>query len=202
MTDSYQGQERLPDAGSDYNAMDFIVRQIAGRMATCTLVIVRAVNGDGTVDIQPMVAQIDGEGNATPHGIIHGAPFMRVQGGTAAIIIDPVVGDIGIAVFGREDLSSVKANKAPSNPGSRRRYSYSDALYIGGLLNGTPTQSIQIGPMGTTITDPNGVTVNSPRTHFTGDITTGAGSTFNGKSFDSHVHSGVATGSGNSGPPV
>jgi hypothetical protein len=233
---------RRSTGASEYDAMDFIVRQILNKTATATLVQVKAVNAAalgpvGSVDVQPMVAQLDGYGNAVPHGVVHNLPYLRYQGGTSAIILDPVVGDIGIAWFASHDLSSVKQSKAPGNPGSRRRFDMADGLYGGGFLNAVPTQFIQFDPAtgititsadglpvainapgGATITSPT-VTIDSPSASFTGDLavtgnttlsgdahiegdlTTGAGSTFNGKSFDAHTHGGVSTGTGTSGPP-
>lgn len=206
MTESYSGAERLNTAGSEYNAMEFIVRAVAGRMWTSTLVIVRAV-GDGTVDVQPMVHQIDGNNAITEHGTIHGLPVWRLQGGTGAVIVTPVAGDIGLALFAREDTSVVRKTKAPAGPGSRRRYDPADGIYMGGLW-GMPTRTLEFTPDGTVLTDPTQITVNSPLVTLsqdlkvTGDIMTGPGSTFNGKSFDTHTHSGVQAGSANSGPPV
>jgi hypothetical protein len=44
-------------------------------------------------------------------------PYFRVQGGADAIIIDPKVGDLGIAVFCSRDITGVKRSKEAS--GSR-----------------------------------------------------------------------------------
>jgi hypothetical protein len=201
MTEAYPGQERLPSATSDYNQLDFIIRQIAGRMCTATLVQVLAV-GEGTVDVQPMVHQVDGAGGITPHGKVHALPVWQLQGGAAAVIVRPVVGDIGLAVFAREDLTGVRATRKPAAPGSRRRYSYSDGIYLGGVLNMPPTTSVTLDPSGTvTVVAPTGVVLDTPMLTVTGDIQTGAGSTFNGVQFDSHTHSGVQSGSATSGPP-
>ena len=135
--------------------MDFMVRAINSRNVTATLVLVKAVTGGGqavdvpgTVDIQPMVAQLDGKGNAMPHGTIYNVPYVRAQGGTNAVIIDPVVGDIGLAVFASHDISSVKASKKPANPGSRRRFDWADAIYVGGMLNAAPAQYIRFTSTG------------------------------------------------------
>lgn len=160
---AYSGPARLTSGNSEYNELDFLVRQILGKTATAMLVLVKAVNGD-RLDVQPMIAQIDGQGNATPHGIIHDIPFVRMQGGTNAIIIDPVAGDIGVAVFASHDISSAKANKAPSNPGSRRRFDWADGIYIGGLLNGTPGRTISFADDGITITPAGTATVSGPTT--------------------------------------
>lgn len=209
MPDEYKGQAKPQDSSSDYNAMSFIIKAIAGKMMTATLVQVKDVDAD-TVDVQPMVAMLDGFGKAMPHGTVYAMPIWRLQGGVSSVIVVPAVGDIGLAVFCREDVSSVRANKAPSNPGSGRRYSYADGIYLGGVLNSPATQFLRMDADGIaitslgaiTITAPTSVTIDSPMTMFTGDIQTGAGSTFNGKSFDTHVHGSVQSGTSNSGPPV
>lgn len=154
MTDNaLSGQARIPSGNSEYNELDFVVRQIVAGMATSQPVTVRAV-GVGTVDVQPMVAQIDGDGNATLHGVIHNLPVVRLQGGGNAFIVDPVVGDIGLAVFASHDISSVKANRAPSNPGSRRRFDWADGVYVGGLLNGLPAQFVRVAGDGVYVESP------------------------------------------------
>lgn len=146
---STHGQADQTSAGSEFNAISFVFNQLLGRMATGTLVQVKAVSNNGgispvgTVDVQPMINQIDGGGNATPHGTIFSLPYFRLQGGTNAVIIDPEVGDIGFAAFASSDISVVQQTKAVSNPGSRRTFDWADGLYFGGFLNGTPTQFIQ-----------------------------------------------------------
>lgn len=164
----YAGFRDFQDIGSDYDAQSFLVNQIINKLATTALVqIVKVSNAGavapvGTVDISPMIHQVDGDGNPTPHGIIHNVPYFRLQGGTNAIILDPQVGDVGIAVFCSRDISAAKRTKAPANPGSARKYDYADALYIGGLLNGIPTQYIQYTQTGITVLSPTKITLNAP----------------------------------------
>lgn len=209
---AYTGFAGLGDVAGEWNRMDFMIRAVLNKIATTTLVLVKAVNetADGfTVDVQPMVSQVDGGGNAVPHGVIHGMPVWRVQGGTSALIVAPAVGDIGVALFASTDISGVKRAKAPTTPGSARRFDWADGIYLGGVLNPVPTQFIRMDGDGVTITAVGPVTINAPDgatlngdLTVSGDITTGPGSTFNGKAFDTHTHSGVQTGGGNSGPPV
>lgn len=189
----------------DHNQMDFAIRQVMAGMATTTLVQVKAVrpkDGGYEVDVQPMVAQVDGAGNAVEHGTIHGMPVWRVQGGMSAVIVEPAVGDIGVAVFCSSDVSGVKRTKAPTTPGSYRKFDWGDGIYLGGVLGAAPTQFVRMDAAGVTISSPVAVTIDAPVATFTGKIVTGAGSTFNGKSFDTHTHTGVQTGGGTSGPPV
>ena len=165
---SYVGQLDHASAGSEVNAPAFIVSQIAGRMATAALVRVLAVTNAGGVsavgfvDVQPLVNQVDGAGNATPHGPLHNLPYIRLQGGADAIILDPKVGDLGLALFCSHDSSSAKARRAQVNPGSRRRHDMADGVYLGGCLNGTPQQVVAFTAQGIQVTSPSAVRVDAP----------------------------------------
>ncbi len=229
----YQGTLNTQSLGTPFNSISFIAQSLINGMATATMVRVTAVHntGDlspvGLVDIQPLLNQQDGFGNPTPHNIIHNCPYMRMQGGTNAIIIDPQVGDTGLAVFNDKDISKIIANQQSNgggasqlaNPDSGRRNSFSDGMYFGGFLNGTPEQYIQFNTEGITITSPTSVTINAPlitlngvvETTSTMAVTTSVTSplivgttdvTFGGKSGINHTHSGVQTGGGNTGPPT
>lgn len=149
-TPSFKGQKDLQSQSSDYNARTFHIRQELSKLSTSTLVRVESVNVEGRispvgyVDVKPLVDQMDGQGNPVEHGIIYNVPYVRIQGGANAFIIDPQVGDIGMCNFADRDISRVKENKAPSLPGSKRLMSMADGLYTGGLLNGTPERYIII----------------------------------------------------------
>ena len=157
----YPGQAGLWAGTCDFNKTTFLVQQILGTTRTATLVKILTCTNSGAVDavgfvnVQPLVNLIDGLGTSSPMGIIHNVPYFRVQGGANAIICDPQVGDIGIALISDRDISSVKATKAQANPGSRRRFDMADALYIGGVINAVPTQYVQFNSDGIDIKDIN-----------------------------------------------
>lgn len=207
---SFGGLATFFSAGNDYNQIEFIARVVRNQMATVALVQVVKVTGGagaaaiaGTVDIHPMVAQIDGFGNATPHGIIHNVPYVRWQGGANAVIIDPAVNDIGLALFASHDISSVKRTKKSGNPGSRRRFDWSDAIYLGGLLNGVPTQYVRFSADGIEINSPTALTINAPNVAINGNVAITGTLTDNGKNVGStHTHGGVQTGGGTTGAPT
>jgi phage baseplate assembly protein gpV len=157
------------------------------------------------------------------HTTIYGVPFFRVQGGQNAVIVDPVAGDIGFALFADRDLSSVKATGAAANPGSARRFDMADGMYFGGLLNGTPVQYLQFTSSGINAVSPSKITCTAPNieldastqckvvspdielvgnTKVTGNLQITGTTTGNGVNLNTHEHSGVQTGSGNSGPPI
>ena len=164
----FTGFQKPGSGSTDYNATTLLVSQLLSKVSTCTLVQVKAVTNSGGlspvgfVDILPLVNQIDGKGNSVPHATIYHCPYVRLQGGGNAVILDPQVGDIGLAAFASRDVSSVIANKAQSNPGSYRRFDMSDGLYLGGMLNGTPTQYVQFNTSGITIHSPTAVILNAP----------------------------------------
>lgn len=160
---------QTPDAAAtDFNAMSFLVQALINQMATATLVKVMSVTNAGGiapvgfVDILPLVNLVDGDGVAVPHGTIYRCPYQRLQGGANAIILDPQVGDIGLAVFADRDISSVTANKGQANPGSARRFDMADGLYLGGFLNAAPTQYVQFSATGIKIESPTAITLDAP----------------------------------------
>lgn len=152
----------------EFNNIAFMVQQALGKMQTATLVRIESCTNAGGlspvgyVDVTPMVNQLDGQGNPTPHVTIYNVPYFRLQGGANGIIIDPQKGDIGVAVFASRDISQVKTTKKQGNPGSHRQYSFADGMYLGGMLNGTPTQYIQFSAAGIRIHSPTQVKIDAP----------------------------------------
>ncbi len=211
-------------ANTDFTALKFMIDQALSRIETATLVKVISCTNDGGispagfVNVQPLVAQVDGNGNSYPHGVLNNLLYIRYQGGVNAIIIDPKPGDIGIAVFCSRDISTVKSTRDVSPPGGYRQHDMSDGVYIGTVLNVTPTNFIQIDNNQITITTPmtltinatdvvvnaDIVTVNAPSTQINGDVNVNGVITADdivvgGKSVLVHTHSGVQSGSNNSG---
>lgn len=138
------GQANPFSDASEYNSLDFIIARALDKVQTVSIVEVKAVNAAAqTVDVLVLVNLITGANVSVPHGVISARPYYRVQGGTSGIILDPVAGDIGVMVFGSRDLTAVIAAKGAANPGSARRFSWSDGIYFGGVLNTAPSQYIQ-----------------------------------------------------------
>lgn len=155
------GQVNPNDFSDELSATAAIVRAMIAEMSIMALVRVHAVHGGGlapagTVDVIPLVSQIDGNGYPTPHGIVPGIPWSRVQGGQNAIICDPQVNDIGYVVTSDRDISVVKNTKAPGQPGSRGRNDISDGVYAGGCLNVAPNQYLIFTSTGVRLVDANG----------------------------------------------
>lgn len=217
-------QQTGADTATEYATIQFIVQSILSRAATATLVRVDSCTNTGglspwgTVSVQPIVSQVSGNNVAVQHGKLFRLPYLRLQGGANAVIIDPQPGDIGLAVFCARDISSLKkqgnidqikaGNILGVPPGSGRQYNMADGIYLGGMLNGVPSRVIRFHSSGIDVESPDAVTIRSPsitldgNVHVTG-LTTGDGdATFNGTSVHTHAHSGVTSGGNNTGPPV
>lgn len=190
MSNSSDGYFSTKDAtaGNDYDGLMYVIRQALSGAHHCALVKVVAVDGD-SVDVQPMVNMVDGQGNAIPHGVVNGLRFIRTQGGGNAVIIDPKIGDIGLAIVADADTSSVIAAGDVANPGSMRRNDLADGFYIGGVLNGDATQYISFTDAGIKIYSPTLVHIEAPKVEIiasdsttitTGTFTVNGTTQFNG----------------------
>lgn len=197
----FRGQSWFNTPGNLLNAIDFITRQINSGKAHASLVKVMSVSGGGAsspamVAVQPMVDQVDGFGTRQAHGTVYNIPCFRYQAGVCAFIVDPIPGDVGLAVICDRDISQVKSTGDVSAPGSARQNSWADGCYFGAFLGKAATTTV-------TLTQDGKVTIVAPGGLFvTGDITTTGTVTNNGLNIGStHVHGGVTTGSGNTGTP-
>lgn len=168
-----QGLRDFSTNTSEYNRMRFFVESILREILN-TSALVRvdsctapgSVGPAGSVSATPLVSQTDAQGNALPMASIPRLPFLRYQAGVAAVILDPVPGDQGVAVFLKQDSSTVGAGTAePQRPGSTRSFSQSDGVFLPGVQNQAPTVWIELTQDNTiTIHAPAGVTVETEQT--------------------------------------
>jgi GpV-like protein with Apex motif len=217
-------QQGPNEFSTDFSKVRFLVAQMQAALETMMpvqVVTFHAGSGSppasGTVDVQLLVSQIDGAGHVIPHGTVYGLTVYRAQGGPWAIILDPAENDFGYIVAGARDISAVKANPGVQQPGSKRTHSYSDGVYMGGMLNAVPAGYVWLKSDGTlAVSDSKGnvLTTSSSGWNFAGNVTfqnnvqvdgtlnsTGDG-VIDGVDIKTHVHSGVQTGGGDTGPPV
>ena len=177
---------------------------IAGKHFT-EIVMVTAIYGEAPnlkVDFLPLVTRTTNTGAPIPNAQVYGASVFRLQRGSSAIIMDPVVGDIGIALYCDKDSDNARRERISGAPNTTRCHSRIDALYLGGLLNQQPDQFIEFADNAINITSPNpvnvtcskativapdGVTVDSPNSHFTGNVTADGNITDNAGSQNSSM---------------
>ncbi len=183
-------------AATPFNQLEFIIeRKIREMINTSALVRVDSCTSGGPaapageVSATPLVAQTDGQGNALPMTIIPRMPHYRVQAGIAALVIDPVPGDIGVVSFCKADSSTVGVGTAePQRPGSMRCFDQADGMLVASVSNRAPEVWIEIkqdktiiihAPEGCTIETDRSVTISAgesitldaPQTTITGNLT-------------------------------
>lgn len=236
-TNGIQTNHVPADAASEVGRMDYIIRSALSGVRTAIPVKVISVTNSGgvsaigKVSVQPLVSAVDGNGQAWEHGIIHNVPYMRIQGGSNGVILDPAVGDVGIASVCDRDISTVKNTGAVSAPGSNRKNDLSDMVYLMTIIGAAPSQYIQFNSAGITILSPTKVKINAPNVEinaatnctinaptitlngalnqtsgsaatFSGSMTVTGDVTAAGTSVHTHKHGGVQTGGGQTGTPV
>ena len=202
------------DFGSEANDLRYFVAALLSTVRTTGPVKVLSVTNSGGVspigyvNVQPLVGQVDGLGNIVPHATIYNVPYMRVQGGANAVILDPQVGDVGLAAFCDRDISAVKASGGASGPGSRRKFDMSDAVYLFSIMATAPTQYVEFNTTGITVHSPTKVTISAPAIatsgtwNHTGTLVSTGNITAGGIDLETHNHTGVQPGSSNTGGPT
>lgn len=166
MSQSVAKPFRAEDSSGGAMELDFILSRFIGRTYTVTLVKVNDVVPGGTgpvgfLSATDLIQQMDGNNQGIPNVPMENLPYFRLQGGTNAIIIDPQQGDIGLAVFAQRDITDTIQTKDEGPPPSLRTHDVSDGLYIGGLLNGAPSQWIQFLDSGISIKATAAVTIDA-----------------------------------------
>lgn len=159
-----------------YEALIYIIRSVVNGISTADIVKVTAVNtADKTIDVIPVVAEADAEGERIEPSHIFNVKYIEWQYGINAIQAVPAVGDIGLLVVCKKDISNINGGLVDSY----RRFNLADGVYFGGLcgFNQEPAQFIKFDENGITITSPTDVAVNAPTASITttGDTTITAG---------------------------
>lgn len=181
-----KGTKKITTANTMTNATSFLIEMMIRKTVnTAEVVLVVGVDSGGPesmtgyVDVKPLVCQTDANNNTLPPATFYHLPYSRIQGGIAALVMDPQPGDIGLAVFTKRDSSGVKqASTEPVPPASFRTYDLADGFYIGGFLNKAPEVWLELNqdkeavlhaPVQVTV-ETNNCIIDSPSTSFTGNV--------------------------------
>lgn len=219
---------------SETNALLFLIKSIIGQTVnTCIPVVVTGVEragkgaGAGYLSCKPLVMQRAANGDSLPCVEIPRVPYFRLQHGTASIVCDPVVGDVGLAVFAKSDTSNVNGDGQEKQAGSFRAFDMSDGFYLGGFWGKAPTTFIHLEQDGSIeiestkevtvktaqvkIEASNRYEITAPQIILNGAITGGgsggATANFTGDviaknvSVATHTHGGIQPGNGNTQVP-
>lgn len=208
--EAVQGVRDVYARNSAGNALDFVIRKMMDdNLATALPCKVVGVESGGStapvgyVDVLPLVCGMDAEGNTIENAMIYHVPYFRLQGGIAAIVIDPIIGDIGQIVSCKSDVSNVVTKTSdPQQPGSFRSFDWADSFYYGGFLNQAPKIFIEIKQDQTMVlTASNGFTFHGD-IQVNGKITSTGDQVAAGISQVNHIHGGVESGGSTTSKPV
>ena len=144
----------------EFNSLSFVVNSIiSDRVKTAELVRVITNNGDGTLDVLPIISDVDSEGNAISETPIFGVKFIEWQYGINAIQAQPAIGDVGLLVVCTKDTKNAQSGVV----GDLGSFELESGIYLGGLkgFNQAPTQYIKFTENGIEITTPKTLTVNT-----------------------------------------
>lgn len=158
---------RPEDVNHEANAQEFMFRAMLNKNAFIQIVRVEKVKADSDggpplVNVTPLVLGFSGEGTPIDNSPVFNIPVWRLQRGSSAVIMDPVVGDLGLMLCCDRDISRVRETKKEDMPGSSRTHNEADGVYLGGMLNASPMQYVRFADDGISIVSPLVVTVESP----------------------------------------
>jgi len=186
----------------------YIIETLISSIHTLTLVEIVSVSVPqdelapiGRCSIRPLVQKVDGNNNVYSRGVIDNVPYLRVQGGTNAVVIDPVVGDVGLAGFCDRDISMVKRTGKEAAPNTLRQYDLNDAVYLFTCMSDTPVQFIHFKGNEIHIKSPSKIVLDAPIVEATGQVNATGDVTAGAISLQTHVHGGVASGPSTTGVP-
>lgn len=209
---TYPVFDRADASATHFAALNAVMASLLATRRTVVLVQVVAVEGAGLnpvgfVDVQPLVHQQNATGQVSPHGVVYQVPYFRLQGGARAVVLDPVVGDMGLALIADRDSTNAKTARGPAAPGSFRQHNMADALYLGGFLNTTPQDYVWLHEGGITLHTAGSVQINANtitlngNTTLNGSLTVSDDVTAKGIALATHTHGGVQAGPGSTGTP-
>ena len=209
-TTNYRASQSVGGAAE----FEAIVRSLMGKNHTIMLGEVMAITQEasstaavGFLSVRPMVFMVDGSNNNYDRATINNVPFFRLQAGGNAVILNPKVGDIGLIAYCERDISMVKRNKKQAAPNSRRQFNINDAVYLGGMLNGAPTQYVQFTDDKIIVKATSEIILDAPQVTAMGKFTASGiiesltDVIAKAISLFSHKHGGVQAGGSNTGEP-
>ena len=146
--------------------------------------IVKVTAYDGakqTVDVQPISKRLE-QGTYQSQPPILGVPIVCDRGGGFSKKVAYKAGDIGLVVFCDHDIDNAVSSGTEGEPNTERNHSATDAIFIGGILPGSASNSL---PDGFTIIGDVAVTGDVT---VTGSITATGDVIAGGVSLKSHTH--------------
>lgn len=163
----YKTSLKPKDMNSNLNAMKYVIdREIKNMVNTLLVVRVIAVYEE-TIDVQTILKDLSDNGQLVDVYTISSVRYVQWQYGQNAIVAKPKVGDVGLLLISKQDISGlVKGSVSVCQTNSS--YNIGDGIYLGGLfgMNELPTQTLEFDTDSIKVTGTGTLNLNT-----SGDIT-------------------------------
>lgn len=110
--------------------MNLMERYLRSYVNTVQPVEITAINGDGTVNVKPLLQNKTTNGDVLHPVEIYNIPILSLKGNNCSLVFDVAVGNQGLLIAGQYDITDYKKTKAVSGKPTNRTYSYSDGFYL------------------------------------------------------------------------
>lgn len=164
--------------------------------------------------VKPAITGVASRGQKIPKDSLIDIPVFSMSGGGIVMSFPVKAGDKGWLIANDRNISIFKQNLEESAPNDYRKHCFNDSFFLPDKINDLHIGEEDEGAIVITTEDgaakfslkPEGITITG-RTVINGDlavngsVTVSGDVTAGGISLQSHTHSGVETGSGNTGGP-
>lgn len=150
------------DIGSKLNSLKYMIRQsIKNTVNTILVVRVIAVKGE-KIDVQTVIKDISNNDEFIDTYKIPSVRYIQWQSGKNSIVMPPKVGDIGLLLISKQDISGL-IKEGDSVAQTQSLFNIGDGIYLGGIygVNEEPTQFISFNDNEVNITGTGNLTINA-----------------------------------------
>jgi len=210
------------------DALNFFKTKMYLEINTITLAKIISVDEDRKrLTIQSLINGTDSSNKPITPPTIYDVPYSCIRGGNAGIITKYVVGDNVVVGFCQRQIDITKETESQSTPNLFRFFHLQDAIVLSHWSNSEPniyikitndvveiqatSKPITISTTAKTTINANNAEINATQTTINGNLIVNGNATINGNAsvealtidsspFLAHTHSGVSTGTQNTGP--
>lgn len=200
------GNDSLP------GLLKFVFKKYLQKTDSCLPATVLAYDSsENRAQIQPAIVQITTGNSQVKRGQLASVPVLQMGGGGFVTYYPVKTGDTGWIIACDRDISLFKKTYKAAQPNTFRLHSFADSWFVpDSMLNGVSLidntkmciqstdglTGITIGEGIVNIIAATSINFTSPAVNFSGTTN------INGIGFNTHRHTGVTTGTGDSGGPI
>lgn len=211
MADNAQPSKNPADDGSLTGAFRSILGKFLQNTDDMLPAKVIAVSADRTrVTVQPIIKVVSTSGQQISRAQIASVPIMQLGAGGFLLSFPIKPNDLGWIKASDRDISLFLQSFTDSPPNTARKHTFEDGVFIPSVMTGYTINSEDAANAVLQSLDgsirislfPDKIKITSPLVEIDGELVVTGNVTGNSISLDTHVHSGVQPGGGDTGGPV